>query len=58
MGGRQRQLGPEVVSDDLRVIEVRGTRVSLLVVLVNRGTAEGGLPLAGYCGGMATEGNW
>jgi hypothetical protein len=50
-GGRRRQLKPEVISGDLRVVEVRGTRAKLLEVLTNRRTAGGGLSSVGHCGG-------
>jgi hypothetical protein len=35
IGGRRRQLGPEVVGGALRVVDVCGTRVTLLEVLAN-----------------------
>jgi hypothetical protein len=46
-GDRQREAVPVVVGGDLMVVEVRGTRATLLEVLVNWGMARGGLPLVG-----------
>jgi hypothetical protein len=50
-GDRQREAVPVVAGGDLMVVEVRGTRATLLEVLVNWGMARGGLPQRWESGG-------
>jgi hypothetical protein len=52
---RRPEAVPVVASSDLRAVEVRGTRATLLKVLVNQGMAEGGLPSVRHrgCGSRA-----